>query len=277
MFLYGRASDRYSNEMQSKDDIRKEKKLIVEKNKSQKTVKIVRGFFALIILFVVQVFAGKLGWAVADLFSYDSVDPNNLFARLSVHHLTQMLIALAIILIINAVIRVDFGFHMGERKVGMRYLLLFTGAIAVIALAYHILMEIIGQPVTYNYPLTTRNIIGNLGFQLFLSGPSEEILYRALPVTLLVFALGKNIYVTKNVSLEVVLASLLFTAAHIKWTISPFSISELNIFGLVYAFAMGILNGLVYQKSHSVLYPMLMHSFSNVLMVGTGYLFAILF
>lgn len=241
-----------------------------------KTNKVLSGFLALIILFVIQFAAGKSGWAVADLFSYDKVDPNNLFARLSVHHLIIMLIALAIIFIINTVIRVDFGFHRGDRKAGMRCLLIFTGVIAVIALGYHILMEIIGQPITYNYPLTTQNMVGNLGFQLLLSGPSEEILYRALPVTLLVFAFGKKTTEIRNVTLEVVLASLLFTAAHITYTISPFSFSDLNIFGLVYAFAMGILNGFVYQKSRSILYPMLMHSISNVLMVGTGYLFTIL-
>lgn len=250
--------------------------MILEKHAGWEKVKIIQGILALIVLFVFQIFAGKLGWAIADLFSYDAVDPNHLFVHLSVHHLTQMLIALAVILIINAMLRVDFGFHLGERKVGMRYLLLFLGAMVVIALAYHMLMYAIGQPIAFDYPLTRWNILGNLGFQLFLSGPSEEILYRALPVTLLVFAFGKNIYVSKNVPLEVVLASLLFTAAHIKWTISPFTIPSLNIFGLVYAFAMGILNGLVYQKSRSILYPMLMHSLSNVLMVGTGYLFAIL-
>lgn len=246
-------------------------------SRSSNPANIMRSFFALILLFVIQIFSGKLSWAVADLFSYESMDPNGLFARLSIHHLSLLLIALAIIWIITKVIRVDFGFHLGDSKTGWRFLLIFTGAIAVIALGYHIFMEAVGQPVIYDYPLTTRNIFGYLGFQLLLSGPTEEILYRALPVTLLVFAFGKNIYVSENVTLEVVLASLLFAAAHIQWSIAPFSISELNIFGLVYAFAMGILNGAVYQKTHSLLYPILMHSISNVLMVGTGYVFALLF
>lgn len=256
--------------------ILKEGKMNVVKNRSLSIVNILRGFLALILLSIVQFFSGKLGWTVADLFSYDSVDPNGLFARLSVHHLSQMLIVLAIILIIRIVIRVDFGFHLGDRKTGMRFFLIFTGAIAVIALVYHILMYVIDQPITYAYSLTRRNVLGTLGFQLLLSGPSEEILYRALPVTLLVYVFGKNIHINRDITLEVVLASLLFTAAHIKWTVSPFSITELNLFGLVYAFAMGILNGFVYQKSRSILYPILMHSISNVLMVGTGYLFAIL-
>lgn len=242
-----------------------------------KTNKILSCLLVMIFLFIVQILAGRTGWVVADLISYDTVDPNQIFAGLSVHHLILMLIALAIIIIIKVVMRVDFGFHLGDRKPGMRWFLIFTGVITVIALGYHILMENIGQPITYNYPLTTQNVLGYLGFQLFLSGPSEEIIYRALPVTLLAFVLGKKNTETKDVTLEVVLASVLFAAAHINYTISPFSISELNLFGLVYALGMGILNGFVYQKSRSILYPILMHSISNVLMVGTGYLFYILF
>lgn len=265
-------------ETQTRHVIRKEIGLSnMEKSRNLESGILVQGISATITLFAFQMFAGKLGWAAANLFSYDTVDPNNLFGRLSVHHLTQMLIALAVILVIHLTFQTDFGFHLGDKEVAMRYFLLFTGVVAVIALVYHILMEIIGQPITHNYPLTARNIIGNLGFQLLLSGPSEEILYRALPVTVIVLALGKSIYFSKHITLEVVVAALLFTAAHIRWTISPFSISELNIFGLIYVFAMGILNGFVYQKSRSILYPILMHSTSNVLMVGTGYLFALLF
>jgi len=247
----------------------------IEKAAMGKTTKLMAGSLAFINLFIMQIILGKFGWAIADLFSYDSVDPNKLFARLSFHHLVQMLVALVVILIIKTVIHLDFGFHLGEKQEGRKYLLIFTLATAVVAVSYHVLMVVLGQPVTYGYPLNATNTLGYLGFQLFLSGPAEEIVYRALPVTLLAYAFGSNQSKTKDVSLEVVLASLLFTAAHLQWTVSPFSISGVNMFGLVYAFGMGILNGFVYQKSRSILYPILMHSISNVLMVGTGYLFAI--
>jgi hypothetical protein len=69
-----------------------------------------------------------------------------------------------------------------------------------------------------------KNVLGTLGFQLFLSGTSEEILYCALPVTVLVYVFGKNIRIKWDITLEVVLASLLFTAAHIKWSLFPFSV-----------------------------------------------------
>lgn len=249
----------------------------MEEKKTIGIKKLLYGGLAFITLYLIQVLASKSGWAFADLFKYDSIDPDHLFARLSVHHLIQMLIAIAVIVALKKFILADFGFHLGEKKVGMRYFLVFTAAIAGIALIYHILMYVTGQPPSYAFPLSTKNVLGSLCFQLFLSGTSEEILYRALPVTILQYVFVKNIQVKGDITLEVVLASILFTAAHIKWTLFPFSIDAQNIFPLIYAFAMGILNGYVYQKSRSILYPMLMHSISNVLMVGTGYLFTILF
>ncbi|HHV63536.1 MAG TPA: CPBP family intramembrane metalloprotease [Peptococcaceae bacterium] len=226
-------------------------------------------------LFLVQVLVGKSGWVIADLFSYDSFDPDHLFARLSVHHIVQMLIALAVIAVLNRLIKADFGFQLGDGKKGLRYFLIFTAVIAVIALIYHILMYVFGQALAYDFSLSQKNVLGTLGFQLFLSGTSEEILYRALPVTVLVYVFGKSIQIKWDITLEVVLASLLFTVAHIKWSLFPFSLNLISS-QLFYAFAMGIVNGIVYQQSRSILYPMLMHSISNVLMVGTGYLFAVL-
>jgi membrane protease YdiL (CAAX protease family) len=73
-----------------------------------------------------------------------------------------------------------------------------------------------------------------------------------------------------------VLTALLFAAAHVSWSGFPASVREWNLFPLLYAFAMGMLNGAVYQKTRSILYPMAMHSISNFVMVGTGYLFHLL-
>jgi len=233
------------------------------------------GSLAFIALFLVQVFASKAGWAVANLFSYASIDPADLFAGLSVHHIVLMLIGLAVIMVLRKLTKADFGLGLGDSQKGLRYFLIFTAVIALIALIYHILMYVLGQAPAFDFPLTKKNVLGTLGFQLLLSGPSEEILYRALPVTVLAYVFGKSIRLKGDITLEVVLASILFTAAHIKWSIFPFS-AEFIPSQLFYAFTMAIVSGIVYQQSRSILYPMLMHSISNVLMVGTGYLFVVL-
>jgi membrane protease YdiL (CAAX protease family) len=230
---------------------------------------------AVIALLVVQTFAGKAGGAIADLFSYEKIDPDNVFVWQSVHHLIMLLIGLAAIVALSRLLKDNFGFQRGDRQKGMRYLIIFTAALTMISLIYHILMYTRGQPLTYDFALNQRNVLGSLGFQLLLSGTAEEILYRALPVTVLIHILGKSVKLKGSITLELVLASLLFSIAHIKWSTSPFTMDP-DISQLFYAFAIGTVQGMAYQESRSILYPILMHSISNVLMVGTGYLFAVL-
>ena len=124
--------------------------------------------------------------------------------------------------------------------------------------------------------MNTKNIICTLGFQFFLSGTSEEILFRALPITLLIyiFCSNKKISIkTWNIPLEIIISALFFSIAHISWSLYPFIIN-LDLFQLIYAFVLGIAYGYAYIRSQSIVYPILMHSISNVLMVGIGYIFA---
>ena len=74
--------------------------------------------------------------------------------------------------------------------------------------------------------------------------------------------------------LEVILASVLFSFAHITWSLSP-RVFKVDYYQLFYSFVFGTIQGIVYQRSKSILYPILMHRFSNVLMVGMGYLFTL--
>lgn len=66
------------------------------------------------------------------------------------------------------------------------------------------------------------NVYGNLGFQTFLSGPSEEILFRALPVTIFLYLFKSNVKNRKNI-IVVLLSSVLFSLAHISWGFNSFT------------------------------------------------------
>ncbi len=230
------------------------------------------GIIIVVLLFIVQIFLGKVGHFFAKMISIRQIDPYNIFAEISIHHAIQMLIVLILVLILSKLLKLDFYFKLGDVKKGVKYLILFTATLAVITVVLHIFMYVNGQLPMYDFPLDRRNILGTLGFQLFLSGPSEEIVFRALPITMLVYAFGRSIPIKGYVTLEVILASILFSFAHINWSLNPF-VFEVDYFRIFYAFVLGIIEGVVFQRSKSILYPMLMHSFSNVLMVGIGYLF----
>ena len=226
-------------------------------------------------LFVFQVFAGRTGGAVANQFSYQSIDYHDIYAWLSVHHFVQMLVALALIAVLGKLLQLDFGLKLGDIKQGKRSVLIFTAAFAGFTLISHILMRIYNMLPVFDFPLNVGNVLGTLGFQLLLSGPSEEILYRAIPITVLIYVTGRNVSTKHKLTLETIIASLLFAVAHTTWSLSPLSL-EIDYFRVFYAFTLGTISGVTYQKTHSILYPMLMHSISNVLMVGTGYLFTLL-
>ena len=229
----------------------------------------------ILLLLIFQEVLGKVGRGVADIFLYEKFDPYKAYAWISIHHITEMFLALAIILILSNLIKADFGLGLGDREIGTKYAALYTAVFSGVTLVVHIFMRINNSLPVYDFPLNKNNILGTLGFQLLLSGPAEEILYRALPITMCVYVLGKSVKFKWGVTSETIIASFLFAIAHMKWSLFPFTI-QVDCFRLLYAFAQGIILGKAYQDSHSIIYPMFMHSISNVLMVGTGYLFLLL-
>ncbi len=241
--------------------------------KKLKHNRILCAIIVFVLLLVVQILLGKAGHFLTNIVSFQQIDPYDVFAGISIHHAIQMIIALIIIVMLSKLLKIDFYFKLGDVSKGTKYFALFTTAIALISVALHILMYINNQLPVYDFPLDSRNVLGTLGFQLLLSGPSEEIVFRALPITMLTYVFGKSMPIKANVTLEVILASVLFSFAHINWSLSPF-VFDVDFLRISYAFVLGSIQGIVYQRSKSILYPMLMHSCSNVLMVGVGYLFA---
>lgn len=238
----------------------------MEKIKTKKTIYIL---LAILGLFAFQSFVSKLGGFVADLFQYEVIDKDGTFMSVSVHHIVQMIVALVLIFVISKKSNLDFGLIPRLNKSGI----LYTAIFVIIILIYVLISYVVGYSLNtiapYEYELNISNVLGTLGFQLLLSGTSEEILFRALPVTVLGKFICKE---KKSYTVIIVIASVLFSAAHIRWTLFPVSIS-FSWFQLIYAFILGIAYGLTYVKSKSIIYPMIMHGLSNFFMIGMGYIF----
>ena len=225
----------------------------------------------IILLFIIQTFASKIGGYIAKLFDYTIIDSDNTFMNISVHHIVQMLIALLVIFIIHKTRKLNFNLKPKFSKTGILYTAIFSFVILIYVLISYIIGYSNSAIAPYGYDLNAVNILGTLGFQLLLSGTSEEILFRALPITVIGNLTNSK---SKNV-LGILVASVLFSIAHIQWSVVPFTIS-FDLFQLVYAFILGIAYGVTYIKSKSIIYPMIMHGMSNFLMVGIGYIFVIM-
>ena len=142
------------------------------------------------------------------------------------------------------------------------------GCVTVYALLSYIIGYSLNRIQPYPYDLNLKNVTGTLGFQLFLSGPSEEVLFRALPICVLL-----SVVPCKGSHWPAItIAAVLFSAAHISWSIQPFAVSY-SIPQLITALIYGLAYGFVFVKTKNVIYPMMMHSCSNLIMVGLGYIF----
>ena len=230
-------------------------------------------------LFVFQNLASKAGGLVAGFFDYASIDKDGVFMYITVHHLVQMAIACAAIVLarkmpsrLGTLRGTDFHLKPRLSKAGICCTAVFTVIITLYVFISYIAAYRLNRIEPPGYKLTAANVIGSLGFQLLLSGTSEEILFRSLPITILDVlssrpGRGRQL-------LSIVIAAFLFSLAHIRWSLFPISVS-CSCFQLVYAFILGIAYGITFLKSRSVLYPAVMHGLSNFVMVGAGYMFAV--
>ena len=222
------------------------------------------------VIFLYQDIIDKIGWKFAALFDYSPIDKDGIFMAVSVHHIFMLLISLGIMYILYKKKGLDFKIKPQKDKIGIKYTVLYCTAVLV----YYILGYIIGimtnSVAVYDYELNAVNVMGTLGFQLFLSGTAEEMVFRALPLVCL-----KNVCNKSGRFLDIMilfLTSLLFAAAHINFNV-PISAQWV---GVLYAFVNGAAYGFVFLRSESVIYPMIMHNVSNLISVGGCYLYMIL-
>ncbi len=230
----------------------------------------------------------RLGGAVADQFDYSAIDPDGVFAWASVRHVVQALIFLGLMLVIRRSTDLRFGFGLGDTEIGLLYVRILSLIFAAYAIGSVLIMLVAGAFTVFPYPLTTRNVLGQLGFQLFLSGPSEELIFRAFAITMLALfvsgpLVGGDTVVGRGIikvfggliTVPNLLAAIIFGLAHVRFTLIPFS-ATFSTFQVIYAFILGLFYGVCYERSDSVLYPMAMHSITNVVGVGVTVIAALL-
>lgn len=220
------------------------------------------------VLFLTVILLGvpRLAGMIASIFDYQAVDPHDAYTWISVHHIVQALVIIIIIIVTNKCKPLEYGFDWGNKKIGKKYVLSFTLIFGVGSLGTHLFAIFTGSFQQFSYPLTITNIIGQLGFQLFLSGPSEELIFRAFAITMLALVIGNKVFNEKT-SVANIIAAIIFGMAHISFSFAPFAVSY-DPFQVILAFVLGFFYGDCYEKSGSVYYPMMMHSISNFIMVG---------
>lgn len=181
------------------------------------------------------------------------------------HHVWQMLLALAAIGILGGRRWAAWGLNLRKRAISLRILRKFLLVYGVYFLGVGFVLQLLFMPPpTPAHPMTATHVVGRLAFGFLLVGVSEEILFRGLVHTYLA-RYWRGVWKWGRVEMPVagVLAALIFTLAHVGFTVAPFEVTHLSWPQLTMALALGIFYSAAYHRTGSLLAPILAHNVSD--------------
>lgn len=184
--------------------------------------------------------------------SFSNIDPNSTFLLLSVHHVVQAAIAMLIIGIYAKIRNLSFN-DLGFKKSGfsptIKYVLLFCATWAFIQfLSGFILIKYFDEPIVFGFPLTINNFLGRFGFQLLLSGTSEEILFRVMVIAILADSLRNELKPKSLFYLLLFVSTSIFMFDHINFSFAPLGVTHFNLLQQITLLIFGIFYGWLFLK-----------------------------
>jgi membrane protease YdiL (CAAX protease family) len=207
---------------------------------------------------------------------FRGLDPDGVFAWSFLHHITQTLLTAAVILVLARLWRRPasaWGLNLAKKDWSMRVFWRFCLGCAVYGVITAWMMRSSSAlPPVVNHPLNARNVTGNLLFMFTMPGISEELLFRALVVTILARSWNEKVRLPGfEVSSAGIIAAVVFSLAHVGFTIFPFKVTYLDPMQLIIAFGFGIFYAVMYDHTKSLLGPVLVHNASDGLLAAISY------
>lgn len=219
---------------------------------------------------------------IADQFypAYLALDPDNVYMRITIHHLAQMLFASALILAVSRLLQWPlrtFGFHLNGWAFSFKRVLIFCAFWFLVQLSVGYLLVQGGLSADPGYPLTLRNFAGWLGFEVLLSGTSEEIMYRGLIMTLMMRAWQSLFRSTQWLGWAALVgATLVFMVDHINFSLQPLAVTYVNPLQQLTVLIFGLFYGFLYLRTQSLVGPVLAHNLLNGVITVAGTLLYLL-
>lgn len=204
-----------------------------------------------------------------------SFDPHGVFMYISIHHIVQLLLVLGLMFIFTrlhaaATFRL-LGFNLDEWRFSLKWALLFTLGWTVIQFGAGYFLVRNGLSANPGYPLTWRNLAGSFAFQFFLSGSSEEPLYRGLIMSAMLVGWRPLFRKPERLAIASTAGStLVFMWDHINFSFSPLSVTHFNLLQQGTLLVFGIFYGWLFWRTQSLLGPILTHGLLNVIIVASG-------
>ena len=204
----------------------------------------------------------------------NSLDPDNVFLYQSIRHILMLLLPMVLMkLWLSRRLR-DYGFNLNDWRRSLRIFFWFCLIYLVPVFFVNVLPHIIsGKPPFFKHPLNTRNIASRLSYMYLLTGTGEETLFRGFAIVVLSQSWKRVFHIWWiEISSAVLIATILFMFAHIKFTVFPFEITFISWMQQFWALGLGLYYGIVFQRTKSLLCPVLSHGYSNGIIFTLLYL-----
>ncbi len=179
-------------------------------------------------------------------------------------HFFQTILALAAIFFIKRVTPFDAGLRWPPGKTYVRAAILWGLFFGVLMTVVDYAPDLIARhPMDLGFPITQSNVIGWSFFEGVYVGPTEEILFRSLLVGYLIAALPAKLRLGGyEMSWGGVIVAAIFALAHIA------SFDTRHFWAAAgqqaYAFALGVLYAYWFEKSRSIVAPIVGHNVGDV-------------
>ena len=177
------------------------------------------------------------------------------------HHFMQMVVAIALMLVTGAGLK-HYGFELKSKN-------LYLIPAVIVGVLFGVIMTLVDHGpalITGNqiegYTLDATNVAGWLSFEWLLAGTSEEIFVRGLLMTYLMTKFSGHVrFIRWDVHVAGVIIAVLFALMHIG---SFWSGNLIYAIGQqIYAFILGLCYAYFYEKSGSLVAPIVAHNLSN--------------
>jgi membrane protease YdiL (CAAX protease family) len=189
---------------------------------------------------------------------------DSLLGWLYVQHGFQLILALiAISLLKWTFVPVDFGLHWPAEKTYIWPAVAWGIVFGVVMTLVDHAPELAARThPDLGFPLSLQNIGGWLFFEGVYVGPTEEIPFRSLLVTYLTATMpGKMCFRGFNMNTAGIIVALIFALLHLgsfNTRMWPEALGQ-----QVYAFVLGVLYAYWFEKSKSIVAPILGHNISD--------------
>ncbi|MCF7942284.1 MAG: hypothetical protein K9M84_11765 [Spirochaetia bacterium] len=164
----------------------------------------------------------------------------------------QLVLTIGVMLLLSRSLSLrDIGFNLNHWKWNLKYALLFF--VLTVALSAAMILLI---PISW-IPDTTDVLIS-----WTLKGLSDELLYRAFIIGMLlpIFP-ASGLILGKRLSIAGVISIVLFALAPLSISLYPFTISYVGPLEQAALLGLGLVTSLMFEYTHSLLGPVLVHSF----------------